>query len=128
MDKANLAKVLAKLHFSSQLPESVLEKLAASAKVQKFPAGMVLFRESAHNELTNTGFRRFSPLRFEQKQVEAKARPAAPGAPPRCATHAVGPKLGRAASVRLAVAFAVRKAFASLSADQFDGLAQGLLG
>jgi len=50
MDKANLSKVLAKLHFSSQLPESVQEKLAASAKVQKFPAGTVLFRENARND------------------------------------------------------------------------------
>jgi CRP-like cAMP-binding protein len=50
MDKKVLAKVLAKLHFSAHLPESVQDRLASSAAVHSFPKGTVLFRENAQND------------------------------------------------------------------------------
>ena len=50
MDKQVLAKVLSKLHFSAQLPETVQERLASAAVVHRVAAGKVLFRENAQNE------------------------------------------------------------------------------
>jgi CRP/FNR family transcriptional regulator, cyclic AMP receptor protein len=50
MQKKDLAKVLAKLHFSAQLPENVQESLASSAVVHRFPAGALLFSENCQND------------------------------------------------------------------------------
>jgi CRP/FNR family transcriptional regulator, cyclic AMP receptor protein len=45
MDKQVLAQVLAKLRFSSSLPEEVLDRLASFAVLRGFPAGTTIFRE-----------------------------------------------------------------------------------
>jgi CRP/FNR family cyclic AMP-dependent transcriptional regulator len=50
MDQQLLARVLGKLRFSADLPESMLEGLAAYALLRNFPAGSILFREGAAND------------------------------------------------------------------------------
>jgi CRP/FNR family transcriptional regulator, cyclic AMP receptor protein len=50
MDKQVLTKVLSKLHFSAQLPETLQERLAASAVVHRVAGGKVLFRENMQND------------------------------------------------------------------------------
>src|SRR6478672_7358200 len=45
MDKKVLAQVLRKLRFTAELPDAVLERLAAAATVRGYPRGTHLFHE-----------------------------------------------------------------------------------
>ncbi len=69
MNKNDLAKVLAKLHFSAQLPETVQESLASSATVQRFPAGSVLFKEKSEVTMGHLLICLARPCRFKTWHV-----------------------------------------------------------
>jgi len=49
MDKKVLAQVLRKLRFTAELPDVVLERLAAAATVRGYPRGTHLFHEQREN-------------------------------------------------------------------------------
>ena len=49
MEKPQLQQLLRDLAFSQSLPDSVLEKIAATAVVRDYTAGTVLFREGSEN-------------------------------------------------------------------------------
>ena len=49
MDKKVLAQVLRKLRFPAELPDAMLEPLAAAATVRGYPRGTHLFHESREN-------------------------------------------------------------------------------
>jgi CRP/FNR family transcriptional regulator, cyclic AMP receptor protein len=50
MDKKALAQVLRKLRFTAELPDPVLERLAAAARVRGYPRGAHLFQETRENQ------------------------------------------------------------------------------
>lgn len=50
MDKKVLAQVLRKLRFTAELPDPVLERLAAAATVRGYPRGTHLFHEQRDNQ------------------------------------------------------------------------------
>jgi CRP/FNR family cyclic AMP-dependent transcriptional regulator len=49
METAQLHNVLREIHFTAQMHEPAVQRLAEVAVLHKYPAGAVLFRQGAHN-------------------------------------------------------------------------------